>query len=412
MSVLDNILAGIAGGLRGGVQGYELGQDMLDRKTQRANQTSEIKLRQQEHDDLEQQRADLEKDRAAATSDRAAAAKAAADEKQREARRKFIELLPDGPAKAHMLALYGADLYPDVAFSDGSDGSGGQGAVSPMLPGAPLPLEASPDGTPAPVASQVPSRPRVVIGAGESPHADIEPLLPSWAQGAYHASGHNPKYVPNPEQWNAPPQTPQDKERQALDLFRKQEAIRHSYDKTPAEGKAAPTDDPSLPAGAKTYIAGLATKYGGNYKAANDEFTRALPSMLQTHPRMDVKKARAAFDAMFSADARPKSGNILDILSGLNGGAEPEESGAPAQPPASSTPPAALPQPAVAPSQPAPLPQPAARPAANPALATLTTQATTLLQQYTVERNPQRKAALAAQLAQLRQQLQAARGMR
>ena len=406
MSVLDNILAGIAGGLKGGVQGYEAGQDMLDRKAQRAQQAADLRLRQRQHDDVIQARLDAEKDRETAAADRAAAAKQGATEKQRAAQWQFIMGMPDGPDKAHMMALYGPKLFPDIDFSDGADAIP-QAATPPPLPGAALPMEASPDGTPAPAGSPVLARQRVVLTSPPLPHTDIEPLLPSYLQGPYHASGHKMTFTP--DQWANPPMTAAQKREAALDTFRREEAIRHSYDKPPAPPTVAPTDDPSLPSGAKQYISSLATKFDGDYKLANDEFTRALPLMLAAHPRMDPRKARLAFDAGFSVDQRPRGSNILDIIAGF--GTDESEDGTGSQGTPASTPPAALRQPAAAPTVPSlpTTPSPVA-PADNPALGELVSQANELLAQYRAESNPQRKAALAGQLRALRGQLADAKG--
>ena len=62
-------------------------------------------------------------------------------------------------------------------------------------------------------------------------------------------------------------------------------------------------DDPQLPAGVRTYVAGLVKKYPGNIAAAQDELVRAQPDLVRDHPNLNFDRVRRLLDSTFTAEA-------------------------------------------------------------------------------------------------------------
>jgi hypothetical protein len=171
-------------------------------------------------------------------------------------------------------------------------------------------------------------------------HNTTEQDLPESQRSAFHFNGHKPPsggYKTDdfltPEQRSAKEAADAKTKRdEHLATFEGEERIRQKFAKTPV----TMSDDPALPTGVKSYISSLPSKYQGNYAAAFGEFQQALPSLLHDHPRLDVGKARQAFDDLFPSNklpARPSAGSeAIDSI--FNGGG----AAAPAAPAPDTTP--------------------------------------------------------------------------
>jgi hypothetical protein len=135
-----------------------------------------------------------------------------------------------------------------------------------------------------------------------------------------------------------------------LATFEGEERIRQKYAKTPI----TLTDDPKLPNGVKSYLATLPSKYKGDYAGAFGEFQQALPDLLRDHPRMDVTRARRAFDDLFPESARPlrQRPSAVSMIDDEPNGEQAAPAAAPSAPPANGRPPLTVPPTRAASSQP------------------------------------------------------------
>lgn len=163
-------------------------------------------------------------------------------------------------------------------------------------------------------------------------HTTTEQELPEALRPAFHANGHKPPSggyktddFLSPEERTAKETADATRKRKdTLATFRGEEEIRKEFAKTPV----TMSDDPTLPNGVKSYLATLPSKYKGDYTSAFGEFQQALPALLQDHPRLDVRKARAVFDQQFPSNklpARPSAGSeAIDAIFNGSGVQAPE----------------------------------------------------------------------------------------
>jgi hypothetical protein len=287
---IGSILAALLGGAgSGAIKGYTLDQEEKDRQLQRDQLESD---RQARHGEAEHRLALEEHDREVQESERNRR------EDERRAAAEFVASLPDGPIReAAQAAYHGIHGLQPNDFQ--------QGPTQDDL------------------------------------HNTTEMQLPEALRSAFHANGHKPPaggFKPDdmltPEQRTAKETADATRKRSdTLATFEGEERIRQKYAKTPI----TLSDDPTLPNGVKSYLATLPSKYKGDYAGAFGEFQQALPSLLQDHPRLDVRKARQVFDEQFPSNklpARPSAGSeaIDSIFNGGGAGApapEPDATPAP-----------------------------------------------------------------------------------
>lgn len=118
--------------------------------------------------------------------------------------------------------------------------------------------------------------------------------------------------------------------------FTRREDYRRAHRPAPA-GPGVRKDDPKLPNGVRAYMGQLLSTYGEDRAGAEDELRRAMPSLQQDHPGLDLTAVRRQFDAAFPKP--PAGGGGAAALLGLGGAKPAPAAGAPpavqAKPPAS-----------------------------------------------------------------------------
>lgn len=261
--MLEEILSGLSGALRGGFEGYSWAKQVEDdrawREDQKRAREAELRHRRNREGvaDMERQAALIEK------------------QKQREAQQAIVDGMPDGPLKEAARAAMSGLNVPYQAYNDVFERN-----------------EAARKDTEL--------------------HEALEPTLPEHLRQPFHVSGHKGTY--KPDEFASPAERARvegerDRAKRRADLgdYEAKKRIDQKFEKPE---KPKPDDDPALPKGVVAYIATLPSKYRGDYAQAAAELQRAMPDLLRDHPRMDVRKARSAFDALFPAAAipRPQSG--------------------------------------------------------------------------------------------------------
>jgi hypothetical protein len=270
---IENVLAAIGGALHGGVQGYAYTKELQDKERQQremeANRLDAIQVRKDAEKRQEQRDAETR----------------AAKAQEQQAQDAILGGLPD-------------DDSP-------------MGLVKKSLLAQRAGFKATPDEFAAPAKAAA------ARAHDDELHGLEAGMAPSYAT-TFHAAGHKgvkPEYFVTPEQ-----QATADAQKRALDVvdYQKKQEIedqiatrkeRRAADRERQKAATIPVtkDDPALPRGVTAYISTLPSKYGGNYKGADQEFQQQLPGLLAAHPNLDIRKARQAFDASFSAAAIPKA---------------------------------------------------------------------------------------------------------
>lgn len=360
MSGPSGLALGVAGGLSGLAQGITLDEQLENQRLQRQSVLDSIQARKDYQAELEQDRQDRLKQQADDAKQRAQDKADAAAEKQRtdevNGLNHLLEVLPKGSAAYKSVQKQLTSKY-GYTFSDED-------------------LTATPD----------------------------DALVPSWATAAGPAAVRawqanqagmkvTPQEMVSPEE-AAAAKALADKQQNDAETARELAVHRQELrDDQAAAATKAQQDDPELPAGAKAYIASLATKHQGNYAAADQELVGAWTNLIAAHPHLSVQKARQAFDSSFAPNQVPArlSGNeqIVNNIANKNG-----LTTAPAGPPPNvgvGTTPTVPPKPAV----------PVARTPTSQDLAAL-------IAQVKAEPDPVKKAALGVQLKQMTAQIEAA----
>jgi hypothetical protein len=304
---IGSILAALLGGAgTGAMKGYTYEQEEKDRQLREGQLEEDRQARRGEE---EHRLAIQEHDREVQESERARR------ESERQAAADFVASLPEGPIRdAAQAAYHGIHGLQPNDFQQGPT----QGDL----------------------------------------HNTTEMELPEALRPAFHANGHKPPsggYKTDdfltPEQRSAKETADATRKRgDTLATFEGEERIRQKYAKTPI----TLTDDPKLPNGVKSYLATLPSKYKGDYAGAFGEFQQALPDLLRDHPRMDVTRARRAFDDLFPESARPlrQRPSAVSMIDDEPNGEQAAPAAAPSAPPANGRPPLTVPPTRAASSQP------------------------------------------------------------
>lgn len=267
MSVLDT-LSGIAGGIQGGMDAYDTIQQQKDRALLRQQTLAEMRQRQQQFQEEEEDRRDRLAQQQKTETDAAASRLQTQKDKESAAQDAFYKQhQPWLSQTAHgrqMLSSYyqskGLNLEPD-------DFDPSNALIPSSLQGAPPEVIAA-------WKANLTTGGKLTV----TPDMMLTPQQRADAAAAKKKAEDDAAFA----------------------LFQREK----NYEQGLTARKPIP-DDPSLPAGARVYIAGLPAKYNGDYAQANTEFQQALPQMQAQHPHLDVQKARQAFNASFPPNAVP-----------------------------------------------------------------------------------------------------------